>query len=210
MLALAPIVFIALGCSKNDDQIVKKIDAGQVEQAGLPEKLRARDDPTIEERPADIWSDVRIPPYEILVENAEPIDEAARQKRGEQAWDEWPNFTVDLQNWPGRQLEGTLPAEYAGDPGDTFLKFPGIKVDGSEAAVLFTQVGSGLRIYVITIYLLREDGWELRYKYNESLSLRIAGLILKGSYLLIKHFTRERVAERTIPLPGNIDYLAFE
>jgi len=209
LLALAPLVVIALGCSEND-QTVKKDDSGQVEQSDLPETQRAPDDPSIEEQPADIWSDVRIPPYEILVENAEPIDEAARKERVEQVWDEWPNFTVDLKNWPGRQLDRILPAEYAGDPGDTLLKFPGIKVDGSEAAVLFTQVGSGLRIYVITIYLLCDDEWELRYKYNESLYFRISGLVLNGSYLVIKELAPEGIVEHKIPLPGNVDHVAGE
>lgn len=141
-------------------------------------------------------------------------DESAGKEKVVQRWDEWPNFTTDLPlirtNMP---LERTLPFDYTDDPQDLLVRLDGIKINGSKAAVRLTDVGSGIFIYVVTLYLLKDEQWDLRYRYEEPISLAtgpITEVRAQGSDLFLKADAHKEPWETTILLPGNVDQSTSE
>ena len=108
-----------------------------------------------------------------------------------------------------RPLERTLPIEYTSGLTDDFVRLDGIVIDDSDAAVMLTNVGSGLCIYFVTLYLLKDEQWELSYRYVEPISLTsaIREVRLNGLNLFLKANAQRSPWESTIPLPGNVGYV---
>jgi hypothetical protein len=137
---------------------------------------------------------------------------AAQREEAKRIWIVYPNFSRELLlSRTGRPLEDTLPTDFVGDPSDKLFPLEGVMVDGAKPAVRLTDIGSGIHITVVSLYLLDGDEWKIAYRLTGAVSLvdhPVDKAEAKGLDLELSYDWRDTHWSEVVPLPGDVESVA--